>query len=214
MHATCLNSPISPCFISLPFFFNSNSGGGVQLGSLSTVATNWPIMPTPDDYDDGEIGGIMTGRGNWSTQRKPAPVPLCPPQTPDANPGCHSGKPVTNRLSYGLYFVTLLNFVNTIHHIETRCERKPMMAPFNNKNNCLCDRTPLNFHYTVGYPASKTSSSDSDIVHYVIFRKLLDYIINTWWKPDSHTTDINEHTRHFIWKAVYSRYDVISNIFT
>jgi hypothetical protein len=28
-------------------------------------------------YDDGEIGG-MIGRGNRSTRRKPAPVPLCP----------------------------------------------------------------------------------------------------------------------------------------
>jgi hypothetical protein len=26
----------------------------------------------------------MIGRGNRSTQRKPAPVPLCPPQTPHA----------------------------------------------------------------------------------------------------------------------------------
>jgi hypothetical protein len=30
------------------------------------------------DYDNGEIGG-MIGRGYRSTQRKPAPVPLCPP---------------------------------------------------------------------------------------------------------------------------------------
>jgi hypothetical protein len=57
--------------------------GGVQLGPLGTVATNRPIVPAPGDYDDGEIGG-MIGRGNRSTQRKPAPVPLCPPQTPRA----------------------------------------------------------------------------------------------------------------------------------
>jgi hypothetical protein len=35
------------------------------------------------DYDNGEIGG-MIGRGNRSTRRKPAPLPLCPPQTPHA----------------------------------------------------------------------------------------------------------------------------------
>jgi hypothetical protein len=52
--------------------------GGVQLGPLGTAATNKPIMPAPGDYDGGEIGG-MSGRGNRSTQRKPAPVPLCPP---------------------------------------------------------------------------------------------------------------------------------------
>jgi hypothetical protein len=58
-------------------------GGGVQLGPLDTAATNRPIVPTPGDYDDGEIGG-MIGRGNRSTRTKPVPVPLCPPQTPHA----------------------------------------------------------------------------------------------------------------------------------
>jgi hypothetical protein len=58
-------------------------GGGVQLGPLGTTATNRPIVPAPGDYDDGEIGG-MIGRGNRSTRRKPAPVPLCPPQYPYA----------------------------------------------------------------------------------------------------------------------------------
>jgi hypothetical protein len=41
-------------------------------------------VPAPGDYDDGEIGGMMIDRGNRSTRRKPAPVPLCPPQTPHA----------------------------------------------------------------------------------------------------------------------------------
>jgi hypothetical protein len=57
--------------------------GGVQLGPLDTAATNRPIVPAPGDYDYGEIGG-MIGRGNRSTRIKPAPVPLCPPQTPHA----------------------------------------------------------------------------------------------------------------------------------
>jgi hypothetical protein len=78
-------------------------GGGVQLGPLGTAANNGPIVPAPSDY--GEFGG-MIGRGNRSTQRKPTPVPLCPPQTPtccpDANPGCRGGKPAINRLSYGM----------------------------------------------------------------------------------------------------------------
>jgi hypothetical protein len=63
-------------------FLNSNSGGGIQLGPLGTAATSRPIVSAPGDYDDGEIGGMMTDRGNRSTRRKPAPVPLCPPQTP------------------------------------------------------------------------------------------------------------------------------------
>jgi hypothetical protein len=56
--------------------------GGIQ-GPLGTAATNRPIVPVPGDYDDEEIGG-MNGRVNRSTQSKPAPVPLCPPQTPHA----------------------------------------------------------------------------------------------------------------------------------
>jgi hypothetical protein len=55
-------------------------GGGVQLGPLSTAATNKPIVPAPGDYDDGEIDG-MIGRGSQSTRRKPASVPLCLPKT-------------------------------------------------------------------------------------------------------------------------------------
>jgi hypothetical protein len=74
-------------------------GVGVKLGALGTTATNNP------DYDDGEIGEMMIGKGNRSTRRKPAPVPLCPPQTPhasrDANPGRRGEKPATNCLSYG-----------------------------------------------------------------------------------------------------------------
>jgi hypothetical protein len=65
------------------FFLIGIVGSGVQLGPLGTAATNRPIVPAPGNYDDGETGG-MIGRGNRSTQRKPAPVPLCPPQTPHA----------------------------------------------------------------------------------------------------------------------------------
>jgi hypothetical protein len=54
-----------------------------HLGPLGTAATNAPIASAPGDYYDGEIGG-MIGKGNRSTRRKPAPVPLCPPQTPHA----------------------------------------------------------------------------------------------------------------------------------
>jgi hypothetical protein len=53
-----------------------------KLSPLGTSATEWPTLPAPGDYDDGEFGGIKIGRGNRSTQRKPAPVPLCPPQIP------------------------------------------------------------------------------------------------------------------------------------
>jgi hypothetical protein len=67
----------------LYFFLIGVVGGGVQLGPLGSAATNRPTVPAPGDYDDGEIGGLI-GRGNRSTRRKPAPVPLYPPQTPRA----------------------------------------------------------------------------------------------------------------------------------
>jgi hypothetical protein len=47
------------------------------------VKSIWLIVLAPDDgwlYECGTIG--MIGRGNWSTRRKPAPVPLCSPQIP------------------------------------------------------------------------------------------------------------------------------------
>jgi hypothetical protein len=33
-------------------------------------------------YECGVVSGMRIGRGNGSTRRKPAPVPLCPPQIP------------------------------------------------------------------------------------------------------------------------------------
>jgi hypothetical protein len=53
-----------------------------KLGPLGTSATEWPIVPAPGDYDEGEIGGMKIGRGNRRTRGKPTPVPLCPPQIP------------------------------------------------------------------------------------------------------------------------------------
>jgi hypothetical protein len=64
-------------------FLIGKVGGGVHLDPLGTAATNRPVVPAPGDYGDGEIGG-MIGKGNRSTSRKPAPVPLCPPQAPHA----------------------------------------------------------------------------------------------------------------------------------
>jgi hypothetical protein len=90
---------------NLTLFFNWYSGGGVQLGPLGTEATDRPIVPTPGDYDEGKIGGMMIDRGNRSTRRKPVQVSfvlqkphmLCP----DANPGRRGGKPGTSGFIYG-----------------------------------------------------------------------------------------------------------------
>jgi hypothetical protein len=63
------------------------------LGPLGTATTNRPIMRAPNDYDDGEIRGMMIGRGKRSIRRKPARVPLCPPQTPHDLSGREPGPP-------------------------------------------------------------------------------------------------------------------------
>jgi hypothetical protein len=47
-------------------------------------ATEWPVVPAPGDYDEGEFDGMKFGRGNRSTRRNPAPAPLGPPQIPRA----------------------------------------------------------------------------------------------------------------------------------
>jgi hypothetical protein len=56
-------------------------GNGVQ--SVHSALRPLISLITPGDYDDAEICG-MIGRGNRSTRRKPAPVQICPPQTPRA----------------------------------------------------------------------------------------------------------------------------------
>jgi hypothetical protein len=65
------------------FFLIGILRGWSPIGSTRQCGHQWPNVPAPGDYDDGEIGG-MIGRRNLSTRRKPAPVPLCPPQTPHA----------------------------------------------------------------------------------------------------------------------------------
>jgi hypothetical protein len=99
------------------------------LGPLGTAATNRPIVPAPDDYDDGQISGMMIGRGNRSTCRKPAPVPFRPPQTahaaPDAEQGRRGGKPTTNCWSYGTAWedVEKRKFL-TLPRLELRFRRR------------------------------------------------------------------------------------------
>jgi hypothetical protein len=81
---TAITLQTSICASFLALFLIDILGGGVQLDTLGTSAINRPIVPAPGNYDNGEIGGMMIGRGNRSTSRKPTPVPLCPPQTPHA----------------------------------------------------------------------------------------------------------------------------------
>jgi hypothetical protein len=60
-------------------------GDGVQLGLLGTAATNRPIVPAPDDYDDEEIGG-MIGR-ETELLGKTCPNVAMPTTNPHILPG-------------------------------------------------------------------------------------------------------------------------------
>jgi hypothetical protein len=59
---------------------------------------------------------MMTGRGNRSTWRKPAPVPLCPPQSPYALPGLEPRPPQWEasdyplELRHGLYCIRIYTY--------------------------------------------------------------------------------------------------------
>jgi hypothetical protein len=65
-------------FLSFLFFYFL--GVGWDLSPLGTSATNWLIVPDEDEC--GAVGGTKIGRGNRSTRRNPAPVPLYLPQIP------------------------------------------------------------------------------------------------------------------------------------
>jgi hypothetical protein len=57
--------------------------GGMRLSPLGTSATVGLLyQPRMIDDDYVAVGGMRIGRGNRSTRRKPAPVPLCSPQIP------------------------------------------------------------------------------------------------------------------------------------
>jgi hypothetical protein len=45
---------------TLIFYLIWYSGGWSQLSSLSTADTNRPIMPAPGDYDNGDVGGMIS----------------------------------------------------------------------------------------------------------------------------------------------------------
>jgi hypothetical protein len=71
------------CGFLVGFFFQFPGVGWdwVHLVRRSLIG----LLHKPRMIDDGEcgaVGGIRIGRGNLSTLRKPAPLPLCPPLIP------------------------------------------------------------------------------------------------------------------------------------
>jgi hypothetical protein len=74
-------------------------------------------VSAPGDFDNGEIGG-MIGKGNRSTRRNPAPVPLCPPQTPHAartrtRAAAMGSQRLTAELRHGLQVSHLVSLLDT-----------------------------------------------------------------------------------------------------
>jgi hypothetical protein len=62
------------------FFFFWFLGVGLRLSPLGTSVTNWPIVPAPGNrWWVWSSRWHENGRGNRSTRRNPAPLPLCPP---------------------------------------------------------------------------------------------------------------------------------------
>jgi hypothetical protein len=99
-------------------FFNWCSGGWSPIGSTRHCGPQWPIVPAPGDYDDGEICG-MIGRGNLSTRRKLVPVPLCSPQT------THAARTQTRAAAVGSQRLTTwatarssFNITLTLHEVQ------------------------------------------------------------------------------------------------
>jgi hypothetical protein len=72
----CLNSEVS----TSSSFFRLSGWGETGESTWYVGLLYQPRMIDDDDY--GAVGGMRIGRGNRSTRKKPAPVPLCPPQIP------------------------------------------------------------------------------------------------------------------------------------
>jgi hypothetical protein len=70
----------SVSYISYIFFFLGVGWDWVHL--LCRPLTGLLYQPRMIDDECGAVGGIRIGKGNRSTRRKPAQVPLCPPQIP------------------------------------------------------------------------------------------------------------------------------------
>jgi hypothetical protein len=90
------------------FFFFLVSWGGVRLSPLGTSATNWLLVPAPDD----RWWWTWNNQWNDNSQGKPkysektcrsAPLSTTIATWSDmgSNPGRRGGKPANNRLSYG-----------------------------------------------------------------------------------------------------------------
>jgi hypothetical protein len=89
------------------FFLIRLVGGGVQLGPLGMVATDWPVVACPEWLWWWRIrwNEDWHGKPKYSEKTHPsATLSTTDPTWPDpgSNLGCCSGKPATNCFSYGM----------------------------------------------------------------------------------------------------------------
>jgi hypothetical protein len=80
------------------------------LSPLGTSPTIFGPLYQPllidNNEECGTVSGMKIGKGNRTTRRKPAPVPICPPQiAPDlgSNPDRRGRKPGANHLDSNSY---------------------------------------------------------------------------------------------------------------
>jgi hypothetical protein len=76
---------------------------------------------------------MKIGRGNRSTQRKPTPAPLCPPQIPldqtwDRTRAAMVGSEQRNRLSYGVARL-ILRCCQSVYFVQ---DKRQNIAPIQN----------------------------------------------------------------------------------
>jgi hypothetical protein len=79
------SSGVATFIPNISFLFSFIILSGVRLSPLGTAATI-DLLYQPQMIDDGDCGAtgrMKIGRGNRSIRRKPAPVPLRPPQIPN-----------------------------------------------------------------------------------------------------------------------------------
>jgi hypothetical protein len=125
----CILSTVKFFLFLLRSFLLQNSFiiilSGVRLEFPCTAATSG-LLYQPQmigEGDCGAIGGKKIGRGNRSTRRKSASVPLCPPQIPHdqtraRTPSAALGSQRLNHLSYYGAGSLLQNLHVTVSRLE------------------------------------------------------------------------------------------------
>jgi hypothetical protein len=112
------------------------------VGPFGTAATNIPSAPTPGDYNDGEICGMMIARGHRSTRRKPAPMPLCPPQTPHA-PSGREPEPLRSVPYCLASLISICNLCPAFTHMSVNTAHYALAILYASVSQHLWDRGPV-----------------------------------------------------------------------